>query len=104
MNPEDFKKQQKVQAIMVRNYVDTSKIDIDVIGDSAYIEGELHIYEYGPEGKKMKDPFEARQVVKKTALTIEQEMRRSGDISHIEWKLKNWEKFGQHWIKKQAGA
>jgi len=102
MNPEDFRKLQKVRAVLVRNYVDTSKLDVDVIGDSAYIAGELHIYEFSPDTKKLKDPFEQRQVIKKTCMTIEQEIRRSGDISHIEWKLKNWEKYGSHWVKKQA--
>lgn len=56
MNPEDFKKQQKVQAVLVRNYVDTSKVDVEVIGDSVYIAGELHIFEYSPDAKKLKDP------------------------------------------------
>jgi hypothetical protein len=102
MNPEDYRKLKKVEAILVSNYVDTSKLDIDVVGESAYIAGELHIYEYGPEGQKLKDPTELRQAVKKTCLIIEQEIRRTGELYHIEWKLKNWEKYGQQWVQKKG--
>ncbi len=102
MNPEDYKKQKRVEAIFVRHYVDTSKIDVDVVGDSAVIGGELQIFEYCPEGSKMKDPTEARIVVKKACLTIEQEIRRMGEITSIAWHLRNWDKVGSNWIKKKA--
>lgn len=103
MNPEDFKKQKRIEAVMVRHYVDTTKIDVDVIGDSAMIRGELHIFEYSPDGAKMRDPTEARGVVKKACMTIEQEIRRMGEITSISWQLKNWEKSGTNWSKKRAG-
>lgn len=104
MNPEDFKKQKRIEAVFVRNYVDTSKIDVDVIGDSALIRGDFYVFEYSPEGHKMKDPTEARGVMKKTCMTIEQEIRRMGEVTSISWQLKNWEKSGSNWTKKKAGS
>ena len=99
MSPDDVFKTKKIQAILVRNYVDTSKIEIDVHQTTAYLTGELHIAEFD---RRSKDATEQRMAVKKSCLAIEQEIRRGGDIFDIQWKLRNWERIGNQWHQKKG--
>ena len=99
MSPDDVFKAKKIQAVLVRNYVDTSKIDVDVHQSTAYLTGELYIAEFD---RRSKDPTELQMAVKKACLTIEQEIRRGGDIYDIQWKLRNWERIGTQWHKKKV--
>lgn len=99
VNPNEVIKVKKIEAILVRNYVDTSRLDVNVHETSASISGELRLADFE---KRSKDPTELRTAVKKTCMTIEQEIRRIGDIYDVYWKLSNWERVGRQWIAKKG--
>ena len=52
MTLEDLRIQRVIQGILVRNYVDTQKLEIQVIGQSVYIEGDFAVFDYHPSQKK----------------------------------------------------
>ncbi|MCG3150182.1 MAG: hypothetical protein PCFJNLEI_03662 [Verrucomicrobiae bacterium] len=101
MNIEDLRLQRLIQGILVRNYVDTQRLDVQVIGHSVYIEGEFKVFEYHPSQKK-EDRIERDLGVKRVIMHVEQQIRSMGEISHLEMKFSNWERRGVMWVSKQA--
>ena len=97
MTLEELRILRVVQGILVRNYVDTQKLDVEVIGSSIYVEGEFVMFDYNPARKKAEDRIEADLGVKRTLLHIEQQIRGLGEVTHLEFKLKNWERRGAQW-------
>ncbi|MEI6084752.1 MAG: hypothetical protein WCS70_10665 [Verrucomicrobiota bacterium] len=102
MNNEDLRLQRLIQGILVRNYVDTQRLDIQVIGHSAYLEGEFKVFEYHPSQKK-EDRIERDLGVKRVIMHIEQQIRGMGEITYLEMKFSNWERRGMQWISKHGG-
>jgi hypothetical protein len=96
MTLEELRVLRLVQGTLVRNYVDTQKLDIEVIGTSVYIEGEFVLFEYRPGGKKG-DRIEQELSAKRTLLHIEQQIRGMSEVTHVEMKLRNWERLGGQW-------
>src|SRR5438067_801866 len=99
MTPEDQSTNRTVHLILVRNYVDTHKLDVDVIHNSVYIEGELVLADAAYSGRK-DDPAEADGAVKRVLHEIEREIRRMTTSTSIHFKLSNWERVGQRWTRK----
>jgi hypothetical protein len=97
MTLEELRILRVVQGILVRNYVDTQKIEVEVIGSSVYIEGEFVMFEYRPGGKRG-DRIEQELSAKRTLLHIEQQIRGMGEVTHLEMKLTNWERLGAQWV------
>ena len=100
MTLEELRILRIVQGILVRNYVDTQKVDVQVIGSSVYIDGEFVIFDYRPGGGKQGDRIEQEMGVKRALLHIEQQIRSMGEVSHLEFKLRNWERRGVQWVAK----
>jgi hypothetical protein len=98
MTIEELRLLRIVQGILVRNYVDTQKLDVEVIGRSVYIQGEFKLFEY--HASQSKEDIKARETeVKRMLYLIEQEIRRYPDIDYLEFKLTNWERVGLgQWI------
>ena len=103
MTLEELRLHRTVQGIMVRNYVNTQRTDIEVIGNSIYIEGELDIFEYHSSMRK-KDPTERDLETARVLLHIEKQLRGLAEVNHIEWKLRNWQRVGLQWVHRQANA
>ena len=103
MTLEELRILRVVQGILVRNYVDTQKLDVEVIGSSVYIEGDFVIFDYQP-GRKTDDHIEQELGVQRTLLHIEQQIRGMGEVSHVEFKLKNWERHGMRWVAKHESV
>jgi hypothetical protein len=101
MTLEELKLLRLIQGTLVRNYVDTQKLDIQVIGTSVYIEGEFRVFEYHP-GQRKSDPVERDLSTKRTLLHVEQQIRSLGEITHLELKLSNWERHGMMWMPKHG--
>ena len=101
MTLEELKLLRLIQGIFVRNYADTQRMDIQVIGSSIYIEGEFRVFEYHP-GQKKSDPIERDLSTKRTLLHIEQQIRCLGEVSHLEFKFSNWERRGMAWSPKHG--
>lgn len=101
MTLEELRILRVVQGTLVRNYVDTQKIDVQVIGSSVYIEGEFVMFEYHVSRKK-EDRIEQEMSARRTLLHIEQQIRSMGEVTHLEMKLNNWERRGLQWVAKQA--
>jgi len=85
-----------VQAVLVRNYINTQKLDMQVIGSSIYIEGELELFEYHSSQRK-KDQIERDLEIARNLWHIEKQLRAIPEVNHIEFKLRNWEKRGLQW-------
>lgn len=101
MSPEDQAAMRVVHAILVRNYVDTQKLDVDVIHSSVYIEGELVLADGAYSGRK-NDPIERDGAARRVLQGIEREIRRMSSANGIYFKLSNWERVGQRWTPKRA--
>jgi len=99
MTPEDQSTMRTVHLILVRNYVDTHKLDVDVIHNSVYIEGELVLADAAYSGRK-DDPVEAAGAARRVLNEIEREIRRMTTSTSIHFKLTNWERVGQRWVHK----
>jgi len=103
MTLEELRILRVVQGILVRNYVDTQKLDVQVIRSSVYIEGDFVMFDYQP-GRKRDDHIEQELGVQRTLLHIEQQIRCMGEVSHLEFKLKNWERHGMRWVAKHESV
>ena len=101
MTLEELRLLRVVQGILVRNYVDTQKLDIQIIGHSAYIEGEFKVFDYHASQKK-DDPTERDLGVRRVIMHIEQQIRSMGEITFLEMKFTNWERRGVQWIAKHS--
>lgn len=99
MTPEDQSTMRVVHGILVRNYLDTHRLDVDVIHNSVYIEGEVVLADAAYSGRK-NDPFERDGAVKRVLAEIEREIRRLTAPNAIYFKLTNWERVGQRWARK----
>ena len=97
MNLEELRLQRLIQGIFVRNYVDTQRIEVQVIGHSVYIEGEFRVFEYHSSQKK-EDPIERDLGVRRTIMHVEQQIRCMGEVTHLEMKFRNWERRGTQWV------
>jgi hypothetical protein len=100
MTLEELRILRVVQGCLVRNYVDTQKLDVQVIGSSVYIEGDFVMFEYSPSGGKKEDRVERELSAKRSLLHIEQQIRGMSEVTHLEFKLKNWERRGLQWVAK----
>ena len=100
MTLEELRLLRVVQGVLVRNYVDTQKLDVQVIGSSVYIEGALHIFDYHPGKKNSDEQVEKDLGMKRTLLHIEQQIRCLSEVTHLQMKLKNWERRGMQWVPK----
>jgi hypothetical protein len=98
MTLEELRLLRVVQGVLVRNYVDTQKLDVQVIGSSVYIEGEFYVFDYHPGRKE--DNTERDLSLKRTLLHIEQQIRGLGEVTYLEMKLRNWERRGMQWVAK----
>jgi hypothetical protein len=99
MTLEELRILRVVQGILVRNYVDTQKLDVQVIGSSVYVEGVFVIFDYHSSRKK-EDRVEQELSARRSLLYIEQQIRGMGEVTHLEMKLSNWERRGQQWVAK----
>jgi hypothetical protein len=101
MTLEELRILRVVQGCLVRNYVDTQKLDVQVIGSSVYIEGEFVMFEYSLRGGKKEDRVEREMSARRSLLHIEQQIRCMGEVTHLEMKLNNWERRGAQWVARR---
>ena len=102
MTLEELRLLRLVQSILVRNYVNTQRLDVEVVGTSVYIEGEFHVFDYYPVHRQ--DPLQREQSMKRLLLQIEHQIRGLGDITHVEMKFRNWNRVGAQWVGRSEGA
>jgi transposase len=98
MTTEEHNISRSVGAILVRNYVDTQKCNVDVSGTTVTLEGELIFFEYG---LNTKDPIEKLQQSKKFLMLIERQIRRVPDVAQLSFRLRNWDRSGNQWIPRR---
>jgi hypothetical protein len=101
MRPEDFSIFRTVQSILVRNYVDTQKLEVDVINGVVYVQGELVLFNTA-SGRKMDDLVERDAIIKRTLMQTEREIRRLTSASAICFKFTNWEQVGARWVRRHG--
>lgn len=103
MTLEELRVMRLVQGILVRNYVDTQKLDVQVIGTSIYIEGDFKVFDYIAAQRKQ-DPTERDLSLKRILMHVEQQIRGLAEVSHLEFKLKNWERIGTQWTPRRGAG
>ena len=105
MTSEECRLQHLIQGILVRNYVDTQKLEVQVIGHSVYIEGEFKVFEYHLSSKKDDAQAERDFGVRRVIVHVEQQIRGMGEITFLEMKLSNWQRQGTQWVyRHERGA
>lgn len=97
MTLEELRLSRLVQGILVRNYVDTQKVNVEVIGSSVYIDGEFNVFEYHPS-QKLSDRLERDLGVRHSLIQVERQIRSLAEITHVEFRLTNWERVSYGWI------
>lgn len=102
MTSEEIRLQRLIQGILVRNYVDTQKLEVQVIGHSVYIEGEFKVFEYHLSSKKEDARTEHDYNVRRVIMHIEQQIRGMAEISFLEMKLSNWQRQGNQWVGRHS--
>ena len=100
MTLDELRLHRTIQGILVRNYVNTQKLDIEVIGAAVYLEGELTIFDYHSSMRKrtVERDLEAARVL----LHIEKQIRSVPEVSHLEFKFSNWQRHGLQWVHQHA--
>ncbi len=96
MTLEELKLLRLIQGILVRNYVDTQRLDLDVTGKSVHIEGEFHVFEYHPAHKGT-DRVERERNVQRVLLQVDRQIRGLMEVNQVDWKLRNWLHTGAQW-------
>lgn len=89
-----------IRGILVRNYVDTQRIEVEVIGSCVYIQGELHLFEYRAN-KEQTDRVERELGARRVLLHLESQIRSLAEVTYVEFKLNNWERVGMQWQPKR---
>ncbi len=100
MTAEDARILRAVQGILVRNYVDTQKTEVEVIGGSVYFEGEFRVFDYHPAMRKL-DRVEREMSEARTLLHVEKQIRAMPEVAHIDMKFRNWERIGARWTPRR---
>lgn len=101
MTLEELRILRIIQGVLVRNYINTQKLDVQVIGSSVYLEGELEVFDYHP-GQRRPDPVERDLETARTLLHLEKEIRMIGEVSHIEIRLRNWQRVANRWVRQHV--
>jgi hypothetical protein len=99
MTPEDQSALRVVHGILVRHYVDTHKLDVDVIHNTVHIDGEFLLVD-GAYSSRKDDPAERDSAARRVLLELEREIRRMTSTNGIHFHLTNWERVGQQWTRK----
>ncbi|NQU10748.1 hypothetical protein HQ590_08160 [bacterium] len=99
MTLEELRLLRVIQGILVRNYVNTQKMDVQVIGSSVYLEGDFEIFEYRMSSRR-KDPVERDLEGIRALLHIEKQIRSLAEITHLEFKFNNWQRSGVAWTRR----
>jgi hypothetical protein len=103
MTLEELRLLRLVQGILVRNYIDTQRLDLEVIGTSVYVKGEFRVFDYHPSYKKT-DRIERDLGLQRTLMHVEQQIRGLAEVSYLEMKLMNWERVGMQWVTKHEAS
>ena len=104
MSPEDFRLKRLVEAILVRSYVNTQKVNVDVISGTVYLDGEFHVMDERASGPKDEsgDPGEAHFAMRRVLLALEQELRSMRELSGIHFNFTNWNKTATGWAPQRT--
>ena len=104
MTLEELRVLRLVQSTLVRNYVDTQRLDVEVIGTTVYIEGEFRVFDYHPGHRHATDHFQRELAMKRLLLQIEHEIRSFGEVSHLDMKFHNWSRIGLQWVARSGAT
>ena len=102
MTIEELRLLRLVQSILVRSYVNTQRLDVEVVSTSVYIEGEFQVFDYYPAHRQ--DRIQRELSMKHLLLQIEHQIRSLGDITHVEMKFRNWSRVGAQWVGRSEGV
>ncbi|MDX2226786.1 MAG: hypothetical protein SFY92_06835 [Verrucomicrobiae bacterium] len=105
MDTEDMDIKRAVDAIMIRSYIDTTRLEIDVINHSVYIDGFFHVFDYthrhqsDHEGHEILDSGTTQGNAQKLLLSIEQQIRGISGVAGLTFKFTNWKRTAAGWME-----
>ena len=104
VNAEDFRLQRLIEALLVRNYVETRKLDVQVISGNVYLDGffEVASNKTVSRGDEPQELIESHHEARRTLLHVEQQIRAMGEVNGLYFNLKNWARTGGGWVPSKA--
>jgi hypothetical protein len=94
MSSEDIKNNAFVHSILVRNYINTQKVEHGVSGEVVTISGSVELRREAD----YKSGSSMQAAVARTLEKIEDEIRKLPNIEFVKFKLDNWARQGRRWI------
>ncbi|NUN93183.1 MAG: hypothetical protein HUU04_05295 [Verrucomicrobiae bacterium] len=100
MNQEDFRLQRLIEALLIRNYVDTRKLDVQVISGNVYLDGlfEVANTQIPSRGEEQRDVIETHHEARRALLQVEQQIRAMSEVNGLYFNFRNWTKAGGGWV------
>jgi len=94
MSSQDIRNNALVHAILVRNYLNTQRVEHAVIGDVVSISGAAELRREAD--LKSRSAMEA--VVRRTLEKVEGEIKKLPGIQFVKFNLDNWVRQGHRWV------
>lgn len=94
----DFRTNTQVRRILVKRWIDTSKVEFGTTNGVVYIKGMIAT----PEDMKALKAIGGRSRLD-LIVKIEKEIRRLPDVKDVVFKLKDYEKTGGKWMRRKNG-
>jgi hypothetical protein len=92
----DYTIQTQVRALLVRNWMDTRRIDYNVIGGVVHMRGTMAVLYEHPE----RDQNDEHGISARLLVNLERDMMRVDGVKAVHYDLSNWIKTGGMWIKR----
>ncbi len=93
MSVKDYVLQQQVRGILVRNFVDTRRLEFNVIGETVYLRGTFVLLYEHPQY----NPSNDRTISGRVLMVVERELLRLAGVQGVEADFTNWVKVGGTW-------
>jgi hypothetical protein len=105
VNSEDFRLQRIIEAMLVRSYVDTRKLDVQVISGNVYLDGAFEVAntKVASRGDDQQDLIESHHEARRALLLVEQQIRAMAEVNGLYFNLRNWAKSGGSWVPVKIG-
>ena len=99
MPSQDIRNNAFVHSILVRNYINTQKVDHSVVDKAVTIIGSIELQREAT----LKDRKIAEAAVARTLEKVEKEIKRIPNIEFVKFHLDNWARQGRRWVCTAVG-
>jgi len=100
MSSQDIRNNALVHSILVRNYLNTQRMEHIVVGETATISGVVELQREA----HFKDKKAAESTVMRTLEKVEREIKKLPNIEFVSFHLDNYARQGRRWVCTSAEA